>query len=420
MYASPARHLGLVLTVALALVALPGKPARADEVYKSVGADGNVTYSDRENLGTAPPGSVEVLNLDAPPRVIHVCWTNCFTLLLRGDVYVRADGSDESWTVERFTSRSVTLHRHDPAAQWNGYNTDVKYSGQVIDDRLFDGAVGGRPVPDIQMAWGSALDTLPGSNAERDRWKAMGPAQAPPLAIGSDAAGTWYANDPPPPLPEFDQPPCTVDGYVWTPGYWAWGSDGYYWVAGAWVAPPRVGLLWTPGFWAFADGRYRFSPGYWSRHVGYYGGINYGFGYGGIGFVGGRWVGNTFLYNTVVSHVDKAVIQHTYAEPTSYSSRLSRVSYNGGSGGVSASPTAAERSASVETHYGSKTLQRQITPSITGRAGTADSLKSTGAQPQSTALHTGAEASSSAKSAKPAKPVPPTTAHSLGLDRLKN
>jgi hypothetical protein len=27
---------------------------------------------------------------------------------------------------------------------------------------------------------------------------------------------------------------------------------------------------------------YRFHRGYWGRHVGYYGGVNYGYGYGGI------------------------------------------------------------------------------------------------------------------------------------------
>ncbi len=33
---------------------------------------------------------------------------------------------------------------------------------------------------------------------------------------------------------------------------------------------------------------YVFHPGYWGQHVGYYGGVNYGFGYMGIGFVGGE------------------------------------------------------------------------------------------------------------------------------------
>ena len=31
----------------------------------------------------------------------------------------------------------------------------------------------------------------------------------------------------PPPLPVYVQPVCPP-GYMWTPGYWAWGDDGYY------------------------------------------------------------------------------------------------------------------------------------------------------------------------------------------------
>ena len=32
--------------------------------------------------------------------------------------------------------------------------------------------------------------------------------------------------------------------------------------------------------------------GYWGPHVGYYGGVNYGFGYMGVGFAGGAWRGD--------------------------------------------------------------------------------------------------------------------------------
>ncbi|MGB6871180.1 MAG: YXWGXW repeat-containing protein, partial [Acidobacteriaceae bacterium] len=50
----------------------------------------------------------------------------------------------------------------------------------------------------------------------------------------------------PPPLPVYEQPLCPAEGYLWTPGYWAWDPDyGYYWVPGVWVAPPEAGLLWT-------------------------------------------------------------------------------------------------------------------------------------------------------------------------------
>src|ERR1700686_2760407 len=87
----------------------------------------------------------------------------------------------------------------------------------------------------------------------------------------------------PPPLPVYTQPVIPEDGYLWTPGYWAYGPVGYYWVPGGWVMPPRVGVFWTPGYWGFGGRLYAWHPGYWGPHVGFYGGINYGFGYAGVG-----------------------------------------------------------------------------------------------------------------------------------------
>ena len=97
----------------------------------------------------------------------------------------------------------------------------------------------------------------------------------------------------PPVIPVYVQPACPVEGYLWTPGYWAYGDAGYYWVPGVWVAPPRVGVLWTPGYWGWNEGLYVFHAGYWGPHIGFYGGVNYGFGYGGVGFVGGEWRART-------------------------------------------------------------------------------------------------------------------------------
>ena len=73
----------------------------------------------------------------------------------------------------------------------------------------------------------------------------------------------------PPVLPVYQQPPCPVDGYLWTPGYWAYTDGGYFWVPGVWVEPPRVGVLWTPGYWGFADGVFEFHTGYWGPTVGF-------------------------------------------------------------------------------------------------------------------------------------------------------
>src|ERR1700677_2849227 len=115
----------------------------------------------------------------------------------------------------------------------------------------------------------------------------------------------------PPALVVYSQPICPQEGYLWTPGYWAYGDDGYYWVPGTWVEPPSVGLLWTPGYWGWNDGVYAFNAGYWGPHIGFYGGVNYGFGYGGVGFVGGRWVGGSFAYNGAVANINIAIIHNT-------------------------------------------------------------------------------------------------------------
>src|SRR2546430_4741986 len=78
----------------------------------------------------------------------------------------------------------------------------------------------------------------------------------------------------PPVLPVVEQPPCPAEGYIWTPGYWAYGVEGYYWVPGAWVPPPQVGLLWTPPWWGFNNNVYVFHEGSWGPTVGFYGGVN--------------------------------------------------------------------------------------------------------------------------------------------------
>lgn len=155
----------------------------------------------------------------------------------------------------------------------------------------------------------------------------------------------------PPALPVYEQPPCPVEGYMWTPGYWAYGPAGYYWVPGVWVAPPRAGVLWTPGYWGFVGGVYAWHAGYWGPHIGFYGGINYGFGYGGVGFVGGRWDGGHFLYNTAVVRVNTTVVRNVYVDRTVvHENVVNHTSFNG-PGGINARPTAEERTAMHEQHF---------------------------------------------------------------------
>lgn len=157
------------------------------------------------------------------------------------------------------------------------------------------------------------------------------------------------APQPPPPLPDYQQPPCPGDGYIWTPGYWNYASTSYYWVPGVWTRAPYVGALWTPGFWAFLAGRYVYHPGYWGRHVGYYGGINYGHGYGGVGYEGGYWNRNQFSYNRAVTNVNTTVVHNVYNYTNiTRVTNVTRVSYNGGNGGVQVRPRPMEVAARRE------------------------------------------------------------------------
>jgi WXXGXW repeat (2 copies) len=157
------------------------------------------------------------------------------------------------------------------------------------------------------------------------------------------------APEPPPPLPDYDQPPCPGDDYIWTPGYWDYASAGYYWVPGAWVQAPYPGALWTPGYWVYSQGQYAFFNGYWGPHIGFYGGINYGFGYFGLGYQGGYWRDGAFNYNRAVNNINISVVHHVYSYRIA-SRNVSRVSFNGGSGGVMVRPRPTELAALREPH----------------------------------------------------------------------
>ena len=181
----------------------------------------------------------------------------------------------------------------------------------------------------------------------------------PAMAQACTCAGPGIrSEEAPPPLPDYDQPPVPGPGYIWTPGYWAWNNMDYYWVPGTWVAPPRPGLLWTPGYWGFVGGIYVFNPGYWGPHVGFYGGIPYGFGYSGSGYQGGRWTNGTFFYNRTVNNFGNASITNVYNETVvSNNGAAGRASFNGGPGGTAARPTAEEEAASREPHERSTNQQ---------------------------------------------------------------
>jgi len=162
----------------------------------------------------------------------------------------------------------------------------------------------------------------------------------------------------PPVIPVYPQPLIPGPGYIWTPGYWAYGPGGYFWVPGTWVLPPTVGVLWTPGYWGYAGGVYAWHAGYWGPHVGFYGGVNYGYGYTGTGFAGGYWRGGAYYYNRSVANVNTTVIHNTY-NTTVVERNVSRVSYNGGEGGLTARPTTNELAAERERHVAATNAQLQ-------------------------------------------------------------
>lgn len=167
----------------------------------------------------------------------------------------------------------------------------------------------------------------------------------------------------PPVLPVYVQPPCPQPGLMWTPGYWGYGPDGYYWVPGAWVPAPYEGALWTPGYWGWNASLYMWHPGYWGRHVGYYGGVNYGFGYMGIGFVGGIWRGHDFVYNTAVVHVNERFVHTTYVDRNIVGRNTivndRHVAFSGGPGGIRHDPNPQERMAEHDQHMERTSFQTQ-------------------------------------------------------------
>src|SRR5947208_4900646 len=164
----------------------------------------------------------------------------------------------------------------------------------------------------------------------------------------------------PPVLPVYEQPPCPVEGYIWTPGYWGYGYDvgDYYWVPGVWVAPPTVGVLWTAPWWGWNNGVYAFNQGYWGPNVGFYGGVNYGYGYNGDGYWGGRWNGNNFQYNTAVTRVNTNIVHNTYINNSvNRQVNANRASFNGPNG-IKAEPTAEQKAAAANAKKTGPTSQQ--------------------------------------------------------------
>jgi len=163
----------------------------------------------------------------------------------------------------------------------------------------------------------------------------------------------------PPPMPVYVQPPLPAPDYIWVPGHWAWSDwiDDYYWVNGYWQQPPEPGLLWTPAWWGWENGAFGFHNGYWGREVGWYGGVDYGYGYRGHGWEGGYWQNGHLAYNGAIINVTNVHVTNVYYHPLP-PHEGPRVSYNGGPGGVTERPTPQEIRATQAPHIPPTPAQR--------------------------------------------------------------
>jgi WXXGXW repeat (2 copies) len=164
----------------------------------------------------------------------------------------------------------------------------------------------------------------------------------------------------PPPLPFYEQPPIPEEGYLWAPGYWAWDNSeaDYYWVPGTWVQAPEPSLLWTPPYWGWSEGKYVFYTGYWAPQVGFYGGVDYGYGYGGEGYEGGHWDHGAFFYNRAANNIANITIKNIYNQ-TIVINNSNRVSFNGGEGGIQARPSEQQLALAKDKHVEATPAQKQ-------------------------------------------------------------
>ena len=181
----------------------------------------------------------------------------------------------------------------------------------------------------------------------------------PPVAMVAPApAVEVQVNEAPPPLPVTISRPARSTA---TSGRPVTGAMGPAAILGArhLGAPPRVGVLWTPGYWGWIGGVYAWNAGYWGPHIGFYGGVNYGFGYVGNGYDGGRWEGGHSAYNRAVNNVNVTVIHNIYTKTVVNNVTVNRVSFNGGAGARVAAPSAQERMAAQEPHVAATALQQQ-------------------------------------------------------------
>jgi hypothetical protein len=83
--------------------------------------------------------------------------------------------------------------------------------------------------------------------------------------------------------------------------------------------------------------------------VRFYGGVDYGFGYDGIGYEGGYWKDGGFFYNSAVNNLANVAVTNIYRKAVAMN-RTSNASFNGGAGGTTAKATPEQLVAQWEHH----------------------------------------------------------------------
>jgi hypothetical protein len=250
--------------------------------------------------------------------------------------------------------RTISLQIGSTQASINGQTQTLDVAPFIVGASTFV------PLRFVSEALGASVDWDDANQVVSISTAGAGPTQTEPGALPASDDQYDYSDSPPPPIPVYEQPYVPAPDYVWQPGYWGFGPYGFYWVPGTWVQAPQPGYLWTPGYWGYANARYGWHRGYWATAVGFYGGVNYGCGYYGSGYVGGRWDGNHFRYNTYVTRVNITIVRNVYVDRSVYvNNSPTRISYNGGRGGLQARPNAQQLVVARAPHLGLTVVQQQ-------------------------------------------------------------
>jgi hypothetical protein len=153
----------------------PTSSPRGTAPQPDPGGSGNATQNATQNTGqdtgqsaggTAPPGL---------PKVMHWCSQHCVTLIWENGHYTNAASPGKTaWTVDSFTQGSVLMHRTD----YEPYPGKAVLTGRISSqgNAILNGTIAwtyhpccGLSSGTFNAAWGAALGTVPGSDAERDR-----------------------------------------------------------------------------------------------------------------------------------------------------------------------------------------------------------------------------------------------------------